>query len=65
MQAQALPIILSGRDCLAVAKPGSGKTVAFLLPMMRHIRAQPPLEEGDGPIGLVLAPTREAVAGST
>lgn len=38
---------------------GSGKTAAFLWPMMKHVAAQKPVEEGEGPIGLILAPTRE------
>ncbi|CAD5322534.1 unnamed protein product [Arabidopsis thaliana] len=61
IQAQALPIIMSGRDCIGVAKTGSGKTLGFVLPMLRHIKDQPPVEAGDGPIGLVMAPTRELV----
>ncbi|KAK9286803.1 hypothetical protein L1049_015208 [Liquidambar formosana] len=61
IQAQALPIIMSGRDCIGVAKTGSGKTLAFVLPMLRHIKDQPPVVAGDGPIGLVMAPTRELV----
>lgn len=52
---------MSGRDCIGIAKTGSGKTLAFVLPMLRHIKAQPPIEQGDGPIGLVMAPTRELV----
>lgn len=59
IQSQALPVIMSGRDVIGVAKTGSGKTMAFLLPMFRHIKAQRPSEGLDGPIGLVLAPTRE------
>ena len=61
IQAQALPIIMSGRDCIGIAKTGSGKTLAFVLPMLRHIKDQPPVEAGEGPIGLVMAPTRELV----
>ncbi|KAF9595307.1 hypothetical protein IFM89_038459 [Coptis chinensis] len=61
IQAQALPIIMSGRDCIGVAKTGSGKTLAFVLPMLRHIKDQPPVVAGDGPIGLIMAPTRELV----
>ncbi|XP_057475276.1 DEAD-box ATP-dependent RNA helicase 42-like [Actinidia eriantha] len=61
IQAQALPIIMSGRDCIGIAKTGSGKTLAFVLPMLRHIKDQPPLTPGDGPIGLIMAPTRELV----
>uniref|UniRef100_A0A6T7ZDA9 RNA helicase n=1 Tax=Cryptomonas curvata TaxID=233186 RepID=A0A6T7ZDA9_9CRYP len=59
IQCQALPTALSGRDVLGIAKTGSGKTAAFLLPMLAHILDQPELEEKDGPIGVVLAPTRE------
>ena len=61
IQAQALPIIMSGRDCIGIAETGSGKTLAFVLPMLRHIKDQPPLQQGDGPIALVVAPTRELV----
>jgi ATP-dependent RNA helicase DDX5/DBP2 len=50
---------LSGRDVVAVAETGSGKTIAFALPAMVHINAQPLLAPGDGPIVLILAPTRE------
>ncbi|KAJ2820968.1 pre-mRNA processing RNA-helicase [Coemansia erecta] len=59
IQAQAVPAILSGRDMIGVAKTGSGKTLAFILPMLRHIKAQRPLAQGEGPIGLVMTPTRE------
>lgn len=59
IQAQAIPAIMSGRDVIGVAKTGSGKTIAFLLPMFRHIKDQRPLDPLDGPIGLVLSPTRE------
>jgi len=59
IQSQALPAIMSGRDVIGVAKTGSGKTVAFILPMFRHIKDQRPVENLDGPIGLILAPTRE------
>jgi ATP-dependent RNA helicase DDX46/PRP5 len=59
IQAQAIPTIMSGRDMIGVAKTGSGKTIAFLLPMFRHIKDQRPLESLEGPICLVLSPTRE------
>ncbi len=58
-QAQAIPIVMSGRDMIGIAKTGSGKTLAFLLPLFRHIAAQPELEEGDGPIAVIMTPTRE------
>ena len=59
IQAQAVPAIMSGRDVIGVAKTGSGKTIAFLLPMFRHIKDQRPLDALDGPVGLILSPTRE------
>eukprot|EP00392_Amoebophrya_sp_AT5.2_P004983 g4992.t1 len=59
IQAQGWSVALSGRDMIGIAETGSGKTLAFLLPAMKHIQAQPPLAGGDGPICLVLAPTRE------
>ncbi|KAH9902253.1 P-loop containing nucleoside triphosphate hydrolase protein [Xylariomycetidae sp. FL2044] len=59
IQMQAFPAIMSGRDVVGVAKTGSGKTLAFLLPMFRHIMDQSPLRENDGPIGLIMSPTRE------
>ncbi len=59
IQMQALPVIMSGRDVIGVAKTGSGKTMAFLLPMFRHIKDQGPVKDTEGPIGLILTPTRE------
>ncbi|KAH7676417.1 RNA helicase protein [Dioscorea alata] len=59
IQCQALPIILSGRDIIGIAKTGSGKTAAFVLPMIVHIMDQPELKKEEGPIGVICAPTRE------
>lgn len=59
IQSQALPAIMSGRDFLGIAKTGSGKTLGFILPLLRHVQDQPPLAKGDGPIGILLTPTRE------
>lgn len=59
IQAQAIPVIMSGRDMIGIAKTGSGKTLAFLLPMFRHILDQEELEPGEGPIGIIMTPTRE------
>lgn len=61
IQIQGWPVALSGRDMIGIAETGSGKTLAFLLPAIVHINAQPYLQPGDGPIVLVLAPTRELV----
>jgi len=59
IQTQGIPIALAGNDILGCAETGSGKTASFAIPMINHCLAQPPLRPGDGPIGLVLAPTRE------
>ncbi|CAA7389234.1 unnamed protein product [Spirodela intermedia] len=59
IQAQAMPIALSGRDILGCAETGSGKTAAFAIPMIQHCLGQQPIRQGDGPMALVLAPTRE------
>uniref|UniRef100_A0A1J3FQT5 RNA helicase n=1 Tax=Noccaea caerulescens TaxID=107243 RepID=A0A1J3FQT5_NOCCA len=59
IQCQALPIVLSGRDVIGIAKTGSGKTAAFVLPMIVHIMDQPELRKEEGPIGVICAPTRE------
>ncbi|XP_037907783.1 ATP-dependent RNA helicase dbp2-like [Hermetia illucens] len=59
IQAQGWPIALSGRDMVGIAQTGSGKTLAYVLPAVVHINNQPRLQRGDGPIALILAPTRE------
>ena len=60
IQAQALPAIMSGRDVIGISKTGSGKTISYILPLLRQIKAQRPLDkEETGPLGLILAPTRE------
>ncbi|WOL04025.1 DEAD-box ATP-dependent RNA helicase 24 [Canna indica] len=59
IQCQALPVVLSGRDIIGIAKTGSGKTASFVLPMIVHIMDQPELDKGEGPIGVICAPTRE------
>eukprot|EP00743_Colponemidia_sp_Colp-15_P006333 GILK01006814.1.p1 GENE.GILK01006814.1~~GILK01006814.1.p1 ORF type:complete len:1135 (+),score=266.68 GILK01006814.1:28-3432(+) len=59
IQCQSCPAIMSGRDVIGIAETGSGKTLAYVLPMIRHILDQPRLKSGEGPIGLIMAPTRE------
>ena len=55
IQAAAIPEILAGRDVLGTAQTGTGKTAAFMLPLMNRLLDRP----GDSPRVLVLAPTRE------
>eukprot|EP01120_Amphizonella_sp_Union-15-10_P015330 TRINITY_DN786_c0_g1_i4.p1 TRINITY_DN786_c0_g1~~TRINITY_DN786_c0_g1_i4.p1 ORF type:complete len:811 (+),score=227.65 TRINITY_DN786_c0_g1_i4:64-2496(+) len=62
IQMQAIPIGLQGRDILGVAETGSGKTAAFVLPMLVYIKKLPKMNSknaSDGPYALILAPTRE------
>ena len=59
IQAQGVPVVMGGRDIIGIAKTGSGKTAAYLWPLLVHIFDQPELQQGDGPIGLIVAPTRE------
>lgn len=61
VQAQGWPLALSGNDVVGIAQTGSGKTLAFILPAIVHINNQNYLQRGDGPICLVLVPTRELV----
>merc|ERR1719215_2546126 len=60
IQAQAVPLALSGHDVIGIARTGSGKTLAYLLPAIAQIEAQEPVERCTGmPIALILAPVRE------
>lgn len=62
IQRAAIPIALQARDLIGVAVTGSGKTAAFLLPLLVYISDLPPLTEAnksEGPYALILAPTRE------
>lgn len=59
IQSQGWPIALSGRDLVGIAQTGSGKTLAYMLPALVHIANQRSLSRSEGPIVLVLAPTRE------
>ena len=61
IQKFAWPILSKGRDSVGIAQTGSGKTLAYLLPALSHITQQPDLQPGDGPIALVMGPTRELV----
>ncbi|KAK8138684.1 hypothetical protein PG984_002064 [Apiospora sp. TS-2023a] len=64
IQRAAIPIALQARDLIGVAATGSGKTAAFLLPMLEYISQLPALTEftkDDGPYALIMAPTRELV----
>ncbi|KAK4711480.1 hypothetical protein R3W88_005993 [Solanum pinnatisectum] len=62
IQMAAIPLGLQQRDVIGVAETGSGKTAAFVLPMLTYITRLPPLSEeneAEGPYAVVMAPTRE------
>lgn len=56
IQARAIPIVLEGRDVLAIAQTGTGKTAAFCLPILQKLKLN---VSSKGVRALVLAPTRE------
>ncbi|XP_021769438.1 DEAD-box ATP-dependent RNA helicase 21-like [Chenopodium quinoa] len=62
IQMAAIPLGLQQRDVIGVAETGSGKTAAFVLPMLAYITRLPPIteeNEAEGPYAVVMAPTRE------
>ena len=66
IQAQAIPSVLAGRDLIAGANTGSGKTATFALPLLHHLseaknknKTKPPTDKGNYFAGLILVPTRE------
>lgn len=59
---QALPIGFAMRDMIGLAPTGSGKSAAFILPLVSFLLKQPPIRDNlvqDGPYALIMAPTRE------
>src|SRR5215210_5873124 len=62
VQRESIPIVLTGRDLLAGAQTGTGKTAAFVLPILQRLNAQRAPGNGNGRRAirvLVLTPTRE------
>ncbi|RID54734.1 hypothetical protein BRARA_G02035 [Brassica rapa] len=62
IQVQCLPVALSGRDMIGIASTGSGKTLVFLLPLIRIALMEEKRRRvgpGEGPIGLIICPSRE------
>lgn len=56
IQRKTIPLILEGRDVVAMAKTGSGKTACFLIPMFERLKRRDPTK---GARALILSPTRE------
>lgn len=64
IQMQAIPIACEMRDLIGVAETGSGKTCAYVLPLLAYVNKLPLLDDTtaqDGPYAIVLAPSRELV----
>ena len=61
IQAQAIPVVLSGRDLMAAAQTGTGKTAGFTLPLLQRL-SQGPRPQSNSTRALVLTPTRELAA---
>lgn len=59
IQEQAIPVILSGQDIMGSAQTGTGKTAAFVLPILHQLITREPINKSKGPRCLVVAPTRE------
>jgi len=59
IQYKAMPSILAGEDVLAIAQTGTGKTAAFVIPVVNKLHEQKTSKRTDGIKCLVLAPTRE------
>ncbi|HEY1746073.1 MAG TPA: DEAD/DEAH box helicase [Xanthobacteraceae bacterium] len=59
IQAQTIPVVMSGRDAIGIAQTGTGKTAAFALPILNHLAANPRTSARKSCRVLVLSPTRE------
>ncbi len=62
IQAQAIPVLLDGRDLLGLAQTGTGKTAAFTLPLLQRLNKDQKQPGRNGVRALILAPTRELAA---
>ena len=59
IQAQAIPLLLEGRDLFGLAQTGTGKTAAFTLPLLQRLNKDQKQPGRNGVRALILAPTRE------
>jgi ATP-dependent RNA helicase RhlE len=59
IQALSIPLLLDGKDLIGLAQTGTGKTAAFLLPLITHLGFSAAVRAGQPPKALILAPTRE------
>ncbi|KAK7173093.1 hypothetical protein R3I93_003042 [Phoxinus phoxinus] len=60
VQKQTIPVLMSGKDAVVRSQTGSGKTLAYGIPMVQFLQAmQPKVKRSDGPLAVVIVPTRE------
>ena len=59
VQAQAIPAVLAGRDLMAAAQTGTGKTAGFAVPLLQLLTTQGPKVAANSVRALILVPTRE------
>ncbi|XP_047448729.1 probable ATP-dependent RNA helicase DDX31 isoform X2 [Mugil cephalus] len=60
VQRQTIPVLLSGRDAVVRSQTGSGKTLSYAVPVVQSLQCvQPKVSRSDGPLAVVLVPTRE------
>ena len=59
IQFKAIPSILNGEDVLAIAQTGTGKTIAFAVPVLQKVKAQKQTDKSGGLQALIMVPTRE------
>ncbi|MFH2020151.1 MAG: DEAD/DEAH box helicase [archaeon] len=62
IQEQSIPILLKGKDLMGIAQTGTGKTAAFLLPILQQLHVKKLVARKLAPVALILAPTRELAA---
>ncbi|KAF4074272.1 hypothetical protein AMELA_G00237600 [Ameiurus melas] len=60
VQKQTIPVLTSGKDAVVRSQTGSGKTLAYGIPLIQSLQAvQPKIQRSDGPLAVVIVPTRE------
>ena len=62
IQEQTIPLLLEGKDVIGIAQTGTGKTAAFVVPVLQKLHEMTDGPRGKNPKALVLAPTRELAA---
>uniref|UniRef100_A0A8C2KSB1 ATP-dependent RNA helicase n=1 Tax=Cyprinus carpio TaxID=7962 RepID=A0A8C2KSB1_CYPCA len=60
VQKKTIPVLMSGKDAVVRSQTGSGKTLAYGIPVVQFLQAmQPKVKRSDGPLAVVIVPTRE------